>query len=77
MGVSVEGLSTSGCPVDMSVGDYLDCSLMDDGLVHCGRHHSLGRWLAPDCVRKLVKSESASPPYLCVHFSMFLTMGMA
>lgn len=31
-----EGLPGSDCSVDISVGECLDCDLMQDGTAHCG-----------------------------------------
>lgn len=38
----------------ISVGDCLHCWLMQGDLVHCGQHHSLGRW--PGLYKKAIIS---------------------
>lgn len=43
-----------------SLGDYLDCLLMQGDPAHYGQYHSLGRLL--DCIRKLAEHEPMSKP---------------
>lgn len=39
VGLSIEKLHPSDCPVGMSVGHFLNCWLVQEGPAHCGQCH--------------------------------------